>query len=604
MSLRAIAISFIETAEETPVAHVQDGMVVEWDVEIVMDDGLALRADVYRPVGSDAVPVILSHGPYGKWLHFADGQPFQWERMSNDHPDTVRNSSNAYQSWELVDPEKWVPDGYAVVRVDSRGAGRSPGVMDLLSPRETEDLYACIEWAGAQPWSNGKVGMNGISYYAINAWQVAALQPPHLAAICMWEGASDLYREQAFHGGLWNGFNDAWYPNRIVPRQHGQGNRGLRSRLNGELVSGPRTLSDEELAANRTDFPGKMRAHPFMDEFWESMSPDLTNVTVPLLSAGNWGGVGLHLRGNVEGFLAAKSTDKWLEMHGLEHWTHFYTDYGVALQKQFFGHFLRGEDTGWTERPPVLLQVRHADGTFEERAEQAWPLERTRWTTYALDLPSLTLQPAQESLPEPAESTLAYEAFGDGVTFLSAPLETETELTGPIAVRLHISSDTDDADLFVVVRAFGPDLREVTFQGSNAPHGPVALGWLRASHRALDEQASKPYRPVHTHRSQELLVPGEIYPVDVEVWPTSVVLPKGYRLAVSVRGNDYVWPGASGPGVAVQGLGATAGTTFTGVGPFRHNNSVNRPAHRYGGTVTLHAGPDMLPHILLPVIGR
>ena len=122
--------------------------------------------------------------------------------MATEYPDSVANSTNKYQSWEVVDPEKWVPDGYVCVRVDSRGAGRSPGYIDHFGPRETKDFYDCIEWAAVQPWSNGKIGLNGISYYAINAWQVAALQPPHLAAICVWEGAGDWYRDKNHHGGI------------------------------------------------------------------------------------------------------------------------------------------------------------------------------------------------------------------------------------------------------------------------------------------------------------------------------------------------------------------------------------------------------------------
>ena len=122
--------------------------------------------------------------------------------MIGKYPEIAEGSTNKYQNWEVVDPEKWVPDGYAIVRMDSRGAGRSPGMIEIWSPRESKDFYNCIEWAAAQPWSNGKIGLNGISYYAMNQWCVAALQPPHLAAICVWEGAADYYREIARHGGI------------------------------------------------------------------------------------------------------------------------------------------------------------------------------------------------------------------------------------------------------------------------------------------------------------------------------------------------------------------------------------------------------------------
>jgi putative CocE/NonD family hydrolase len=138
--------------------EVRDGMRIDWDVPIKMDDGLVLRADVFRPVFKGRYPVILSYGPYAKGLAFQDGYPSAWARMAEKHPDVTAGSSNLYQSWEVVDPEKWVPHDYVCVRVDSRGAGCSPGLIDHFSPRETKDFYDCIEWAGVQEWSNGKVG--------------------------------------------------------------------------------------------------------------------------------------------------------------------------------------------------------------------------------------------------------------------------------------------------------------------------------------------------------------------------------------------------------------------------------------------------------------
>src|SRR5436309_13517188 len=218
-------------------------MRIEWDAPIAMDDGLVLRADVFRPADEQRHPVILSYGPYAKGLSFQEGYKANWARLVAAAPEVLAGSSNKYQCWELVDPEKWVPDGYACVRVDSRGAGRSPGFIDIWSAREARDLYHCIEWAAAQPWSSGKVGLDGISYMAMNQWQVAALAPPHLAAMCVWEGAADYYRDLAYHGGILCTFGRAWFPSQIVRVQHGVGSRGYRSRMNGEWVSGPETRS-------------------------------------------------------------------------------------------------------------------------------------------------------------------------------------------------------------------------------------------------------------------------------------------------------------------------------------------------------------------------
>jgi len=169
-------------------------MVIERDVAITMDDGLVLRADVYRPKTEKPVPVIMTAGPYGKGVKYQEHYKLMWDWLIQQHPDVLTGSTHSFLAWETVDPEIWVPWGYAVVRVDSRGAGRSPGYLDIFSPRETLDYYHAIEWAGTRPWSSGKVGLNGISYYAINQWHVAALQPPHLTAMVPWEGAADMYR--------------------------------------------------------------------------------------------------------------------------------------------------------------------------------------------------------------------------------------------------------------------------------------------------------------------------------------------------------------------------------------------------------------------------
>ncbi len=566
-------------------------MRIDSDVPIAMDDGVVLRADVFRPDADAPVPAILSYGPYAKGLAFQDGYPSAWERMASAHPDVTAGSSNRYQNWEVVDPEKWVPDGYACVRVDSRGAGASEGVVDCWSPRETADLEACIAWAAAQPWCDGGVGLNGISYYAMNQWTVAARNPPALKAICAWEGAADFYRDVTHHGGILCTFVANWYDMQVKSVQHGLGERGPRSRVTGRPVCGEETLSDGELARNRADMRADVLAHALDDDYHRSRSPDWSRVTVPLLSAANWGGQGLHPRGNFEAFTRARSAQKWLEVHGIEHWTEFYTDYGVALQKKFFAFFLKGVDGGWSAQPPVQLQIRHLD-RFVPRAENEWPLARTRWTPAYLDLRERTL--AGE--PPDGEATLAFEALGDGVTFLAPPLERETEITGPLAATLFVSSTTADADLFLVLRAFAPGGDEVVFQGAIDPHTPLAQGWLRASHRALDPALSLPYRPYHTHARREPLAPGEVYRLDVELWPTCVVLPAGYRLALTVRGKDYEYSGPSG------GRLSNFKNELRGCGPFLHDDPHDRPAEIFGGVTTLHAGAGRAPFLLLPIV--
>ena len=572
-------------------SEIRDGMKIDWDTPITMDDGLVLRADVFRPIAEGRYPVIFSYGPYGKCVAFQEGYKTAWEIMARENPDAVSGTTNRYANWEVVDPEKWVPDGYVCVRVDSRGAGRSPGYLRHNDSRETRDLHLCIEWAASQPWSNGKVGMNGISYYASNQWRAAASQPPHLAAICVWEGWVDAYRDSSRHGGLACTFRKNWQDMQVKTVQHGVGQRGRKNPVTGELACGRETLTEAELEKNREDMWGEVLARPLDSAYYRERTADLSKVTVPLLSAANWGGQGLHPRGNFEGYLGAASRQKWLEVHGGSHWAPFYTDYGVGLQKRFFDHFLKGSDNGWQRQPPVQLQVRHPGERFVLRYEDEWPLARTRWTHLYLDPDGMRLTAA----PAATEQSVTYDMMGEGLTFYAEPFAAETEITGPSALKLFIASSTTDADIFAVLRLFDPDGREVVFQGALDPHTPIGQGWLRASQRKLDAQRSLPYRPYHRHDEKQPLAPGEVYELDIEIWPTCIVAPPGYRIAITVRGKDYEH----------QGEAATLSNMknpMRGCGPFIHDDQTDRPPAVFGGKVTLHCGPERRAGVLLPVI--
>ncbi|MFB9267679.1 CocE/NonD family hydrolase [Bradyrhizobium erythrophlei] len=578
-------------SDDTPGAVYADGMRILWDAPIPMNDGVVLRADIFLPQAPGRYAALISYGAYGKGVPMQVGYKSAYDRMVRAYPDIAEGSSNKYMNWEVVDPEKWVPDGFVCIRVDSRGAGRSPGVLDPTSEQEARDLYECVEWAAAQSWSNGKVGMNGISYYATNQWNVAALQPPHLAAICVWEGFVDRYRDAARHGGIYSQFGADWFGRQVLRIQHGYGDRGARNPNNGELVSGPETLSDEELAANRAEpMSNVVLDHPLDDEFYAKRRPDVSRIKVPLLSAANWGGMGVHPRGNFEGYLAAGSSQKWLEVHGDSHFSPFYRAEGVALQKRFLGHFLQGKDTGWDRQPPVQLQIRRPGEHFTIRNEQEWPLARTQWTKYFLAPSTRTL-----STTPSTGASITYDTTGDGITFTMPPAAAELEITGPVAARLVVSSRTVDADIFLALRLFAPDGKEVLFIGSNDPRVPIALGWLRASHRKLDKVKSLPYRPYHAHDELQPLVPGEPVVLDIEILPTCIVVPPGYTLALNIRGCDYD-----------HGLGDAGFTDqpypMRGVGPFRHAEPRDRPPEIFGGENTLHFDEGNEPFILMPII--
>jgi predicted acyl esterase len=572
--------------------EVRDGMRITWQAPIRLRDGITLRADVFRPVEeAQCWPVIISHGVYAKGLSYQEGYPLQWQKMVADHPDILEGSTNQYQNWEVTDPERWVLHGYAVVRVDSRGSGWSEGVLDPMTPLETEDFCQSIEWAAAQPWSNGVVGALGISYYANMAWRVAERQPRGLKAIIPWEGFIDMYRDPSYHGGILNEFPKKWAAIQAVTVQYGLGSRARRHPVTGESIAGPVDLDDEELARNRRDMYEQMLDQPLDNAWWRSRSPHPARITIPFLSAANWGGMGIHPRGNFSGFTDSPAPQKWLEVHGDTHWSLFSAAYGLDLQKRFFDHFLKGEDNGWDSTPPVLLNVRHADGHFVQRAENEWPIARTQWTRLYLDACSGALN---DTVPEPA--ALSYVTTGKGLAFKTAPLVQDMEITGPLAAKLFIESSTVDADLFLAIQVFDPQGRELTFQGALDPNTPIALGWLRASHRRLDPERSRPWQPHHPHDCVEPLVPGEVVELDIEILPTSIVLPAGWSVGLQVRGRDYEYEGE------VAGFGQQFYYATRGTGGMTHNDPRDRPPKVFDATVTVHTGGDRASWLMLPVV--
>lgn len=544
-------------------------IVIERDVDIPMRDGVTLKADIFRPEGDGPFPVIMNLGPYQKdkiWVP----------------PDDLAEKANPLMNWETVNPEWWVPRGYALVRVDARGTGKSPGQGEPWSYQEAVDYYDAIEWAAAQPWSSGRIGLSGISYFAINQWFVANLQPPSLKAMIPWEGFADLYRDALFHGGILNLFMTNWFVTHMMHHLLGRAYR-----------HNPDTFQTNTLwkwIRNSLD-SGAFRGEQAQ---WDK-------ITVPFLTVGNWSGMGLHMRGNSEAFMRAASRHKKLRMHAGNHVHPFYTEDGRNDQLRFFDHWLKGEANGVMDEPPVKLWIRQGDSKGFWRHENEWPLARTKWTKFHFDLaPPPADRPKNSGglrLEPPAEAaSRTYFASGAGKagqasassTFLAAgammagmgialetpPLEEDVEVTGPVMAKFWVESSTEDMDLFLTLRNTDPDGNDVFEVGQQGQQVPVAKGWLRVSHRELDPELSLPYRPYHAHKRRLWLTPGEKVEVQVEVWPTSMVFRKGHRIRLDIQPRD--------------GLGSIH---------YTHYHADYNTGHN-----TIHAGGAHESYLLLPII--
>jgi len=543
---------------------------LEKDVDVPMRDGARLKADVFRPDAAGRFPAILNLGPYQKdklWIV----------------PETLAEPGNEWMNWETINPQWWVPRGYAAVRVDGRGSGKSPGQCEPWSLAEAVDLYDAVEWAAAQPWCNGNVGLSGISYFAINQWFVANLAPPSLKAIIPWEGFADLYRDALYHGGILSLFMTNWYTAHLLHHVLG---RAAQHQPDGWSVNTLYFWLHNNLDSGA--FRGAQAQ-------WDK-------IKVPMFSVGNWSGMGLHLRGNTEAFMRAVTPHKKLRIHLGSHVHPFYTEDGRRDQLRFLDYWLKGVANGVMDEPPVKLAIRKGGDAFDWRHEHEWPLARTRWTKFYFDLSEAAANgiPPLGTLTERKPATAASHSYaasslgsmgstsaassqvlgggikpGMGVSFRTPPLAADTEITGPLAAVLWISSSTEDMDLFLTLRNFDTDGKEIMETGQQGLPVPVAKGWLRASHRELDPDLSLPYRPYHRHVRRLFLTPGEIVRVEVEIWPTSMVFKKGHRIQLDVQPRD--------------GIGASH---------YMHYHA----DYNSGAVNTVYAGGDMDSHLLLPVI--
>ena len=469
-----------------------DRLLLDRNVRIPMRDGGWIAADLYRPRAPGRYPVLLVASGYPKKLDYLPSHP-------------------AYRFRETSDYEWWVEHGYAIVRTDARGTGESTeGQWDFFGPGEQRDLYDSIQWAGAQPWSNGRVGMLGQSYFAQVQWLAAVNRPPSLKCIAPYDGLVDIYRDLAWHGGL---FSQEFVTNWAARQIH-------LNQLPFEPAPPVNVMSFDvagELIRHRLDGP----FYRARSAFWR-----LDQIQVPVYSIGAWEKVRLHTRGNVLGYERIAHVPRKLLMLGGDAQATFHTEPLMRELERWYDRWLKGVDNGIEREAPVRLYVQGKNPGFRE--EDEWPIARTR-------VHELYLRPdglGGERPGEEHERALDYprnDILRDmgSVAFETAPLDADTEVTGPIKLVLFVSSTEREADLSVTLADKSASATTV-----------VTRGWQKASQRALELSLSTLLRPFHPHQSEEPLTPGEVYEVEIEIWPTSWRFARGHRIALAIANGD------------------------------------------------------------------
>ncbi len=520
------------------------GVVVDWNVPIAVRDGTILRANVFRPASGEPVPVVMCAHPYGKdalpQRRLGRYQPPMQYRVFHQ-PEPIAFS--AWTGWEGPDPAFWVPQGFAVVNLDLRGFGKSDGTGELLSDQQGDDEHDVIEWVAAQPWCTGRVGLLGVSYLAISQYRAAATRPPHLAAICPWEGFTDMYRDFACPGGVReNGFLAMW----------------SKMTLKGGRVT------EDPLA--------EQRARPLIDDWWRSRNPALEQIEVPMLVCGSFSDHLLHSRGSFEAFRRTGSQRKWLWTHRSGKWSTFYSAQATDVQLRFFDHFLRDADNGWEDEPPVRIAV-HDGGPnpVEIRHAPDWPPPDVTWTDLHLQ-PGGVLGDTQATTSGTAEW-----ANADGTTRFAWRAPRDIDLIGPLVLDLAVSlDDADDATVLAAVRLVRDGV-EVPFEGSYGfDRDVVTHGWLRVSHRVLDQERSLDWLPVHAHTRAEPVAPGELVNLSIPLLPQATRLQAGDELVLELR-STWLFPRNPVSGqMPARYVPDSAGTTRVHLGP-EHRNVLRVP---------------------------
>lgn len=496
-------------------------IVFEKDVAVHLRDGVTIHVDVFRPAGTDVVPVIVAWSPYGK------GQGTSASVMGVFGLVGLDNATvSGLEKFEGPDPAYWCAEGYAICNPDIRGVVDSEGDSVLWDRQEGRDCYDLIEWLAEQPWCSGKVGMSGTSYLAVSQWFTAAEQPPHLAAINPWEGVSDVYRDLVMRGGM--------------------PDTGFAQQLQDGSFFGRNQKEDILTEAER---------YPLMNPLWENKIPDFDKITVPAYVVASYSNT-LHTAGTFRAWRRIASEQKWLRVHNSQEWPDYYDETNRDDLRRFFDRYLKGDDNGWESTPSVRYSILDLEGgDLVGVAGDRFPPTEFKPTRYYLDGRSraLTIDAPTDGI----EVQYDAEANPSSVSFI-VKFDQETVLVGYPKAHLWVEArGSDDMDLFVLAQkldAYGTPLQQFTVPNHGAgihdltDHGASILrykgsdGRLRVSARHLDETHSTDDVPVHSFDRVEKLSAGEIVEVDIELLPVGLAFYPGEQLRFVISAANLLGP--------------------------------------------------------------
>lgn len=545
--------------DHTEIYPLPESVLGERDVMIPTRQGPRLAANVFRPSSGGPWPVIMCCTTYGKDLHPLDytlaGRGPANRSIGLDMGNMRVSEATPF---EAADPGYWVPHGFVVIHVDALGSGKSEGEPALgLGDAVVDAFCDAIGWAADQEWSNGKVGLNGVSYLAAVQWRIAARRPRGLAAIVPWEGFTDVLSDVVCHGGIPETAFFPWWMSGEKSASPADDGGPFFSCDKPYVEPGPlATFVGLPLGVtpNRVDFP--------VDEV------NFEAITVPLLTCASWSAQGLHSRGAMNGFVRSATQHKHLYTHGRHEWTVSNSTDALDYQRAFYERYLLDRDV---EIPAVRLETRRSLEEHDVRFETEFPPTSAVETALYLDAASRAF--VAEPLAEASSASYDSESADDRLVFRHVFSE-DTEITGPMALRCFVSTEAGfDMDLFIGVRKLDAQGAEVEFWNRLSRHDIVTRGWLRASRRPDPDAVRDSLVPVADYEVERAVVPSDVMELNVEILPSSTLFEAGSSLLLELRGRD-----------------------ITELPNFQHHRIFNCGRH------TLYTGPEHLSRLLVPVV--